>query len=210
MVNAMKPDLVALTGDYLCMSPRPLPSLTAALRELKVPAYAVLGNHDHWSDARKVRRALHDAGVEVLTNEHRMVKIHGGQLHLVGVDDSVTKHHNPKAAFHGVPEGATTVVLSHDPKSADFLHHWKPALILSGHTHGGQVFFRKLTPFISEKIGIKYLSGFFDIHGTVLYVNRGLGAALPVRYRAPVEVACLTLRSHAVREQVDHCLPAVG
>lgn len=202
MMNDLAPDFVVLTGDYVCLSPRPLPALTAALKRLRVPAYATLGNHDHWSDAKKVRRALADAGVDVLTNEHRIVSVRGGTLHLVGVDDSVTRHHDPEAAFRGVPEDATRVVLSHDPKSADFLHPYAPALILSGHTHGGQVYFRKLTPFISQRIGIKYLAGFFDIHGAKLYVTRGLGASLPVRFRAPMEIAHLTLRSEAAAASV--------
>jgi uncharacterized protein len=188
MMNALRPDFVVLTGDYVCMSARPVPQLTTVLKKLQVPAYATLGNHDHWSGADKVTAALEKAGVDVLMNEHRKV-------HLVGIDDSVTKHHDPRKAFAGVPADATRIVLSHDPKSADFLHHWKPALILSGHTHGGQVFFRKLTPFISERIGIKYLSGFFEVKGSILYVTRGLGASLPIRFRAPMEVAHLTLRS---------------
>ncbi len=198
MMNALAPDFVVLTGDYVCMSARPLPMLTEALKALRVPAYATLGNHDHWSDARKVRRALEDAGVDVLTNEHRALRVRGAPLHLVGVDDSVTRHDDPDAAFAGVPEDSTRIVLSHDPKSADHLHRWSPALILSGHTHGGQVYFNKLTPFLSAKVGIKYLSGFFEIEGTLLYVTRGLGASLPVRFRAPTEVALLTLRSAAV------------
>ncbi|MBI3183338.1 MAG: metallophosphoesterase [Myxococcales bacterium] len=202
MMNQLRPDLVVLTGDYVCISPRPLPALTEALGRLEVPAYATLGNHDHWSGARRVRSALADAGVEVLTNEHRAVRVVGGTLHLVGVDDSVTRHHDAKAAFLGVPEGATKVVLSHDPMSADFLHPFRPALILSGHTHGGQVYFRRLTPFMAGKIGVKYLSGFFEVEGALLYVSRGLGATLPVRFRAPAEVACLTLRSAALRAKL--------
>jgi uncharacterized protein len=197
MLNALKPDIVVLTGDYVCLSPRPLPMLTAALKELAIPAYATLGNHDHWSGAPAVRHALDRAGIDVLTNEHRILKGRGEPLYLVGVDDSVTKHHDPARAFAGVPQGATRVVLSHDPKSADFLHAYDPALILSGHTHGGQVFFKKLTPFISRRMGAKYLSGFFEVNGAVLYVNRGLGASVPVRYRSPIEVACLTLRAAA-------------
>ncbi|MGQ0504778.1 MAG: metallophosphoesterase [Myxococcaceae bacterium] len=198
MMNALKPDFVVLTGDYVCMTARPVKLLTEALRELKVPAYATLGNHDHWSDAAKVRDALAMAGVDVLTNEHRVLQLRGSQLHLVGVDDSVTKHDDPEAAFKGVPEDATRIVLSHDPKSADRLHAYKPALILSGHTHGGQVFVKKVTPYLSARVGIKYLAGFFEIEGSLLYVTRGLGASVPVRFRAPHEIALLTLRSGAL------------
>ncbi len=104
----------------------------------------------------------------------------------------VRKPRGPTLCPHG---DASRVVLSHDPRSADFLHHYRPALILSGHTHGGQIYFKKLTPFLSRKAGAKYLSGFFDVHGSVLYVTRGIGASVPVRFRAPREVAHLTLRS---------------
>ncbi len=195
MINALQPDFVVLTGDYVCLSHRGLPQLTAALQKLAVPAYGILGNHDHWTNARKVREALDRAKVDVLTNEHRLLEVGAGTLYLVGLDDSVTRHDDPPAAFRGIPALATQVVLSHDPKSADFLHTYRPALILSGHTHGGQVYIRKITPFLTKKVGIKYLSGFFDIHGSLLYVTRGLGASVPVRFRAPLEVAILTLRS---------------
>lgn len=201
MMNAAKPDFVVLTGDYVCLSPRPLPELTSALRKLQMPAYATLGNHDHWSDADQIRAALRAANVDVLTNEHRVLAFSGHALHLVGLDDSVTKHDDPKAAFEGVPSDATKIVLSHDPKSADRLHVYNPALIFSGHTHGGQVFVKRLTPFVSKKIGIKYLSGFHDVNGTLVYVTRGLGAGIPVRFRAPHEIACLTLRSAQMQTQ---------
>lgn len=196
-MNQLRPDFVVLTGDYVCVSGFPLPSLTRALQALQMPAFATLGNHDHWCGAGKVRAALENAGIDVVLNEHRELRIRGTPLHLVGVDDSVTRHHDPAKAFEGVPEGATRIVLSHDPKSAEFLWRYNPALVLSGHTHGGQVYFDKLTPYISERIGVRYLAGFFEIHGSVLYVNRGLGAAVPVRFRAPTEVAHLTLRSTA-------------
>lgn len=198
-MNALRPDFVVLTGDYVCVSAVPLPSLTATLRRLQVPAFATLGNHDHWCGAEKVRAALEEAGVDVLQNANRALTVRGVPLHLIGVDDSVTRHHDPEKAFAGVPEDATRIVLSHDPKSAEFLWRYNPALVLSGHTHGGQVYFKKLTPFISERIGVRYLAGFYEIKGSVLYVTRGLGAAVPVRFRAPTEVAHLTLRSTAAR-----------
>lgn len=197
MLNRLAPDLVVLTGDYVCYSAKPLGELTAALRDLGRPAYATLGNHDHACGADKVRDALERAGVTVLANEHRALTLGRGTLHLVGVDDSVTRHHDPEAAFSGVPEGASSVVLTHDPNSVELLHPYNPALVLSGHTHGGQVFVRTLTPFMAQKIGVRYLRGFFEREGAILYVNRGLGAGIPVRFGAKVEVAQLTLRSVA-------------
>jgi len=195
LMNEARPDFVALTGDYVCTTALPVRKLTAALKALKMPAFATLGNHDHWAGANKVRHALERAGVDVLSNEHRRFESGGHTLHVVGVDDSVTRHHDPAKAFRDVPADGTAVALSHDPKSADFLWPYQPALILSGHTHGGQVYLPGLTEYVSAKIGIKYLSGFFDVQGAVLFVNRGLGASLPLRYRAPTEVAVLTLHS---------------
>ncbi len=195
LVNALEPDLVLLTGDYVCFSPRPAPMLTEAFRHLRAPAFATLGNHDHWSGASQVRDALERAGVDVLVNEHRPVDVRGARVHLVGVDDSITGHHDPEQAFSGVPEDATRVVLAHDPGFADSLARYRPALVLSGHTHGGQIYLRGFTPYVSRRLGVKYLAGFFEVDGAVLYVNRGLGASVPVRLGAPSEVAHLTLRS---------------
>src|SRR6185295_14016565 len=87
IINELRPDAVVLTGDYVCTSTRPLPELTSALRELRAPSYAVLGNHDHWAGAKAVRAALERSGVDVLQNEHRLVRAQGTSFHLVGVDD---------------------------------------------------------------------------------------------------------------------------
>ncbi len=196
-VNQLKPDFVFLTGDYVSFTAKPAKKLTAVLKDLQVPAFATLGNHDHWGGALAVRSALEAAGIDVLQNESRVIRHQGRSLHVVGVDDSVTHHDDPEKAFAGIPADATKLCLSHDPKSADHLHRYGPAVIFSGHTHGGQVFFKKVTPYLSERIGVKYLHGFFNIGESVLYVTRGLGASLPVRFRAPLELAQLTLRSSA-------------
>ena len=195
-LNALRPDLVALTGDYLCLSTRPLPRLTRALRALEVPVLATLGNHDHWAGARAVVRALEAASVRVLVNASVEVDVRGAPLSVVGLDDAVTGHHDPDRAFQGVGPGA--IVLSHDPKSARLLGAHRPALVLSGHTHGGQVYLRRVTPFLAARVGLPFLAGLFDVDGAHLYVSRGLGAALPVRFNAPPEVTVLTLRAAAL------------
>src|SRR5262249_13222991 len=97
ILNELKPDLVVLTGDYVCMSARPVPLLVEALRKLRIQSYATLGNHDHWTDARQVRRALAKAGVDVLSNEHRRIHLGRAHLYLVGIDDSITRHHDPES-----------------------------------------------------------------------------------------------------------------
>jgi uncharacterized protein len=199
-MNALRPHFVVLTGDYVCTTALPSRKLTHALRRLEMPAFATLGNHDHWAGASKIRGALEAAGVEVLCNEHRVIRIQGHALHLVGMDDAFTRHHDADRAYAGVHPEATVVALSHDPNGADVLSPFRPALILSGHTHGGQIYVRRLTELISRRIGIKYLAGFYDVGGAILFVNRGLGASVPVRFRAPSEIAVLTLRT--LRAQV--------
>ena len=194
-LNALAPDLVLLTGDYVCLSAGPVRRLTEALRQLQAPAWAVLGNHDHWAGAAAIRRALEAAGVEVLHNEHRVHAVRGAALHLVGVDDPITGRADAGRAFAGVPRGATSLCLVHAPRAVEAVRPHGPALVLSGHTHGGQLYVRGLTPWLGKKLGVRHLAGLFHEQGTWLYVSRGLGAAVPVRVGAPREWACVTLRS---------------
>lgn len=197
-VNAQKPDLVMLTGDYVCISTRSLPRLTAALKTLTVKAYATLGNHDHYAGAEKVRAALTAAGVTVLSNDSTTVMHQGEPLHIVGIDDEVTGHADPGKAFKDVPSGGTRIVLAHYPRTVRNVAGNRAALVLSGHTHGGQICVPKMPAFtrrLMKGLGAPYLAGFYLVGEMVLYVNRGLGAAVPLRVAAPMEVALLTLRN---------------
>jgi predicted MPP superfamily phosphohydrolase len=193
-VNRVRPDVVVLTGDYVCASSRPIPLLIEALRRLEVPAWATLGNHDYWTGHELVVAALGEAGVKVLRNEHETIELGGAPLHLIGVDDHRTGHADVPRAFAGVPTGGTRLVLTHDPNVVDALHGREAALVFAGHTHGGQIRLPGLTAGIARRIGVRYLSGFFLVGETLLYVNRGLGAAVPVRLAAPMEIAFFTLR----------------
>ncbi len=194
LVNRMRPDAVVLTGDYVCASSRPIPLLIEAFRRLEVPAWATLGNHDYWTGAELVVQALEQAGVRVLRNASDALEIGGAPLRLVGIDDHRTGHADATGAFRGVGAGGTRLVLTHDPNVADKLEGRGVALVLAGHTHGGQIRLPRLTEQIARRIGVKYLAGFFQLDETLLYVNRGLGAAVPVRLAAPMEIAFFTLR----------------
>lgn len=195
VLNEIAPDLVALTGDYVRYSRQAFEHLPDALKLLKVPAYATLGNHDHWLDAEGVTAALHLAGIDVLTNEHRTIDLEGAPLHVVGIDDRLTKHDDAEAAFSKVPSGGTRITLSHIAEVADEIGHHGSALVLSGHTHGGQVNVPTVTQRIFRNMGRRYMTGFFRIDGQVLYVSNGIGASVPIRLRAPTEVAVFVLRS---------------
>ncbi len=198
IMNQLKPDFVALTGDYVRYSKEALPHLADCLSGFEVPTFATLGNHDHWLDADGVRAALHLAQIDVLTNEHRSLVLRGRPLHIVGIDDRLTKHADPDAAFRGLPaDGGTRIVLSHIAEVADDIGDRGGALVLSGHTHAGQVNVLGIAERIQKRIGHRYISGFFRTGGQVLYVNAGLGASVPIRFAAPTEVAMFILRSSA-------------
>lgn len=197
VLNHLRPDVVALTGDYVRYSREALPHLAEVLRGFELPVFATLGNHDHWLDAEGVVAALHLARVEVLTNEHRTIDLRGRPLHLVGIDDRLTGNADVEKAFRGLPEGGTRIVLSHIAEVADEIGSHGAALVLSGHTHGGQVNLLGIAHRIQRTMGHRYVSGFFRTGGQVLYVSSGIGASVPIRVGAPSEVAVFVLRSSA-------------
>ncbi len=195
LVSAERAELALLTGDYVCLSLRSLPRFAAALRRLAVPALATLGNHDHNAGAAEVSATLLAAGIRVLRNEHATVRLRGAELHVVGVDDGATHHADPDRAFRAVPAAGLRIALTHDPRQTDRVAAHRPHLILAGHTHGGQVDVPGVTRRIMRRRGFHYLGGEYEVLGARVYVNRGLGASLPLRVRVPSEIAFLTLVS---------------
>lgn len=211
LVNARAPDLVAITGDFATYSPlaallggdgsrelRHLPGLAAPLRELKAPdgVFAVLGNHDHKTDAARVRRVLADAGVTELTNAARPLERGDDRFHLCGVDSALEGEPRLGRVLASLPESDCAVLLVHEPDFADeAAETGRFDLQLSGHSHGGQVGFPPLARLAAPELGGRYLRGLYDVGGMKLYVNRGLGAHPRVRFLCRPEVTVLTLRA---------------
>lgn len=206
-------DVIALTGDYVCWRKHEIGMLREQLAGLSATrVVATLGNHDYFTSASGVRRALTSHGYEVLENRHTTVMLRGAPLHLVGIDDPVTRHHDLDQAFAGVPERGSRVVLCHCPEQAPGLAERGADLVLSGHTHGGQIFVQGLTDRIITRMGKRYRRGFYRIGGgagagtgdpggrTQLYVTPGVGFS-GVRVRVgdgtQAEVALFTLRAAA-------------
>lgn len=199
VANAARPDLVLLTGDYVCwrrheaaMAEEQL----AGLRALRV--LAVLGNHDYFTWGRGVASALEKNGYEVLRNQHTVVELNGAPLQLVGVDDPVTRHDDLDAAFKGTHENQPKVVLCHAPDAAPRLAQRGADLVLSGHTHGGQIYIKGITDRLMKKIGLHYRRGHFAFGKTNLYVTPGVGFSGVTRRHGEgtdAEVAVLTLRA---------------
>jgi len=207
LTNEQKPDLVVITGDFVCHSQAFLDQLESTLRTLEAPVIGVLGNHDHWSGANAVRKALRRAGVEVLDNANTTITLRNQQLQVVGIDDAYTGHADPEQAVKGMRSDLPTIGLSHIPEEADHLWELGVPLVLSGHTHAGQVTLARMHElFLGRLIGHKYVHGLYGCRTRKLgpkgavYVSAGIGAAVvPLRLgeRARREVAVFELGAHA-------------
>lgn len=195
-VNRLAPDIVVLTGDYVGYRHEPAMACARVLGGLRSPTLAILGNHDHWAGAEEVTYAFQRSGISVLRNEWRAVSLRGESLYVVGLDDLHTNHHDAERAFRDVPEEAPIVFLSHVPEGADLPEAKRAHLVLSGHTHGGQLHVPRLTPYLFKKAGMNYMSGKYALdEQRHLFVNRGLGAAaFPLRVGSLPEVGVFTLR----------------
>jgi predicted MPP superfamily phosphohydrolase len=198
-------DVIALTGDYVCWRKHEIGMLREQLAGLSAArVVATLGNHDYFTSGSGVTRVLAGHGYDVLRNRHTTVTLRGAPLHLVGIDDPVTRHHDLDEAFDGVPERGTRVVLCHCPEQAPGLAERGADLVLSGHTHGGQIYVHGLTDRIITRMGKRYRRGFYQDgelgKRTQLYVTPGVGfSGLRVRVGdgTQAEVALFTLRAAA-------------
>lgn len=198
LAKSARPDMVALTGDYTTSRRgyiEPCAELLGELSDAPAGAWAVLGNHDHLTDAELTRRALARRGIGVLDNANTRLARGGEELQLAGIDDWGWGQTDWGRAFHGVDRARPVVLLSHEPGVFDLPETQGVSLILSGHTHGGQVSLPLVgapVRFIEE---FKYLRGLYERGGSQLYVSRGTGVVgLPLRLGARPEVAVLRLR----------------
>ncbi|HEY3449711.1 MAG TPA: metallophosphoesterase [Myxococcales bacterium] len=197
-LNALRPDVVVLTGDYVSFSKKPVARVGPALAGLKAPTFAVLGNHDHWVDAERVRAELVGDGYAVLQNESRSLQVKGAPLTLVGIDDEQVGRADVARAFAGVGKTGSRLVLAHQPKTADQLPRDAGLVCFSGHTHGGQIVVPKVTEAIAHQVGQHYLKGVYRVRGNWLVVSAGLGygrGGPAVRLRVPPEISLVTLRA---------------
>jgi predicted MPP superfamily phosphohydrolase len=198
--NDFEPDLVVLTGDYLCLKRSGLGLMRDLLGGLAAPTVAVLGNHDHWVDPRGAARVLAAHGYAVLRNQHTTLTLRGAPFTVVGVDDLLSGQARPRDALAGAPARGSRLVLAHGPKTADQLRKLgEPLLCLSGHTHGGQIHIPGFTPFMLRALAHEpYERGLFRLGSVQLYVNRGIGnSALRVRVNSDPEVTLAVLRRGA-------------
>jgi uncharacterized protein len=198
-VNALKPDLIAVTGDMVDGSVRDLSVHTAPLAGLRAlhGAFFVTGNHEYYSGASAWTAEFARLGMRVLLNEHAVIEHQGASLVIAGVTDFSSDRFNPshrsdpQAALAGAPpEAGVRILLAHQPRSAPAAASAGFDLQLSGHTHGGQfwpwnLFVRFQQPFTA---------GLHQLNRLWIYVSRGTGYwGIPNRFGAPSEITRLRL-----------------
>lgn len=175
VVGDLRCDVVVLTGDYVNASVAHVDRVTELVLALPKPCVAVLGNHDHWTNPLRVTEALERGGAKVLRNEKTVVEGEGWSLDIVGVDDGRSKNDDIDLAFEEVDDPRRALVLTHDPRTAPRIAKTGARLVLSGHTHAGQVHVPYVMPALARLAGHPYLHGFHRFDATDLYVSAGIG-----------------------------------
>ncbi len=198
-VNQLNPDLLVLTGDYLSgkRDKKYFPEWLRALSKLYkgMKKYAILGNHDFWTDASFVEKGLKEADIRVLRNEHSIIRQSDDFFYLAGVDDLTVRKTDIVKATQNMPLNAFTILLSHHPDFIPTAADYRFNLMLSGHTHGGQIHMPFIGPLIvPSRFGRKYAEGLHKVKNTYLYINRGIGVITPpIRFLCRPEITEITL-----------------
>lgn len=211
IVNNLRPDLIALTGDFVtapsfdgddqkaAAKAEPCASL---LRQMNAAhgLFAVLGNHDWGTSPRHVTAALKAEGIQVLANSTVPIEAGSARFWLSGVKDILFGASDLNAALASVPRDEATILLAHEPDYADYVARHSEDLPvdlqLSGHSHGGQIRLPFVRPFYLPELAKKYFWGLYKVGPLTLYTNPGLGTmGVPIRWNCPPEITLLTLRS---------------
>jgi predicted MPP superfamily phosphohydrolase len=197
--NRRAPDLAVVTGDMVTSGTEfhdHVAEVVGTLRA-KVGVFASMGNHDYFGEGEPLITLLRERGVRVLRNEGVAIERNGATLWLAAIDDTWTRRNDLGRALRDRPAGTTTVLLAHDPDRFDEAADAGVELVLSGHTHGGQI----AVPFMSRMIGLanlahRYRVGFYRRGRSTLYVHPGLGTTgPPLRLGVAPEVTILVLRA---------------
>jgi predicted MPP superfamily phosphohydrolase len=201
------PDLVVLTGDFVHRGYKYVHSVARTLGRLSAPhgVFAVLGNHDfsvrnalgfrrYRHLHRAVAKALTQQGIRVLHNEATALSRDGCKLNLIGVEDLWSRVCNPDLAFTGLCPSIPCIVLAHNPRTIEFLDGRRCDLMLSGHTHGGQVNLPGLGRATLTRRARQFAAGMYRYRDAHLYVNTGVGFGFRFRFGVRPEVALFTLR----------------
>jgi len=180
-VNSLKPDIITITGDIICNGKKFIPDLVFLFKQLKSKygIYACLGNHDHsdGEDGKRVIKAYNDSDIRILVNESEVLQLDGGKIQVAGADDFELGDQNIEKMTSNLVDEMTSLFLVHNPVNFRSFTPYNPALVLSGHTHGGQFYWSFLHNVYKSLCG-EFLSGLYYYENSALYVNRGIGTAM--------------------------------
>jgi hypothetical protein len=194
LIMAERPDLIVLGGDYVTLANRRfIAPCVEALGNLHAPEgiFAVLGNHD---DDREVPAALERRGYTVLRDERTRIVINHEHLEIAGLDFWTRRPRDVARALKGVEPPA--ILIAHDPRRLDQAVDLDIGLVLSGHTHGGQVVLPFVGAFAARRFPV--VAGTARRENTTIFVSRGVGTVfVPYRLNCPPDVALLTLTTHS-------------
>ena len=198
-VNALKPDVIALTGDFVTARASAMAEIARIMGGLRAPGgiFACLGNHDQWNGSFSAhRRTLEGHGIRVLNNESVTAKVAQGELAVSGVQSVWAGNPQEGAALKYVPKGMKALFLVHEPDLALTMDPDAPVgLQLSGHTHGGQDCIPGGHEILLPNFGKHFARGLYTNKAPwPVYVSRGIGTLGPhFRVAARPEITCLTL-----------------
>jgi len=194
--NAIHPDMVVITGDLCDMSPDEISHDLDPLKTLNAPAFFVTGNHEYYHGVDAILAKVVSLGIKPLTNESILFGNNKSSFNLVGINDLTGMSFGIRApdvemAYQGLNESKPTIVLSHQPKSISLVEGKRCDLMLSGHTHGGQIFPFGLLVMLDQP----YLDGLHEfMPGKQIFVSRGAGYwGPPLRVLAPSEISRIVI-----------------
>jgi predicted MPP superfamily phosphohydrolase len=202
---AQKPDLICLTGDFVTSKYDKFAEYTEILKKIgkAAPAFACMGNHDggKWVSRRghgytswaRVAEMLKSAGVDLLHNERRALEVNGRELQLVGLGDLWADEMNPGKAFAGARPETRTILLSHNPDSKALNASFPWDLMLSGHTHGGQLYLPIIGAPFAPVRDKHYVAGLKPWRDRWIHVTKGVGNLHGMRFNCRPEVSLLRL-----------------
>lgn len=194
IANDLQPDMFVLTGDYVSHETEYIEPVAEVLGELgsEFGTYACLGNHDHWTDGEAVTKSMRKANINVLINEGFRFTAKGAAFWLAGVDDHMVGKTDLPSALRGSFPDEMKLLLAHNPIILRRATRAGVDLVLSGHTHGGQVKIRDEEKRILPRRKLR--NGLYKRKDTQIYVTRGIGTVvLPVRYQCPPEISLIEL-----------------
>ena len=197
-VIALEPDLFVLTGDFISNSMAFLPACVEEMSRVRAPfgTFATLGNHEHlWGRPKEIQAVFEQHRIVLLNNSHMVIQSAQGPFAVAGIDDLQWGQPDLEATLRGLAPNIPTLLLSHRPEIFPDAAALGIPLTLSGHYHGGQIKLRLPGgDFSMAHLRTPYPEGLYRIHGSHLYVSRGIGTTFtPVRLNAPPEVTLFQL-----------------